>query len=150
MPRSGPRKAVVEKNDLPPLIKLGEDSYGYLVRYRVISEDRNRFSAWSPIFATPLFSFQNLPEQVDGTISVVGDTVSTVWEDEEERPGYDIFVKFDDDEKFVYHGSSKTRSYFIINKRKAVKIVASIQIQSINKEKSPVITICEVSTETEE
>jgi hypothetical protein len=40
------KKVTVEKKDLPPLSSNGE----YLIRYRIISEDKNRTSHWSPIY----------------------------------------------------------------------------------------------------
>jgi len=145
MPTSGPRKATIDKNDLPPVIKLGTDSYGYLARYRIISEDRNRFSHWSPVFATPAFDTENLPGQVEGTINVVGTAVTIVWDDEVDRPRYDVFIKFDSGEYF-YHGTSPIHTYSIINTEGATDIYAAIQIESVNKERSSVLTICEVST----
>jgi hypothetical protein len=145
MPGSGPRKAIVPKNDLPPLIKFRNDEYGYLTRYRIISEDRNRFSAWSPIIAVPAFDEQNRPGQVVGNINIVGNSVIIVWDDEIDRPRYDVFIKFDDGEYF-YHGTSPIHTYSIINTVGADEISAAIQIESINKERSDVLTICEVSS----
>jgi hypothetical protein len=145
MATSGPRKAIVGRESLPPLIKFKEEEYGYLTRYRIISEDRNRFSAWSPIFAVSAFDINNKPLQVDGTISVVGNAINIIWDDVVDRPRYDIFVKFDDGEYF-YHGTSPIHSYSIINNVGAINIFAIVQIESINKEISEVLTICEVST----
>jgi hypothetical protein len=148
MPTSGPRKATIDKNELPPVIKLGAESYGYLSRYRIISEDRNRFSHWSPIFAATAFDAQNLPGQVDGTINITGSAITIVWDDEVDRPRYDVFVKFDEGEYF-YHGTSPIHTYSIINTENATEVYAAIQIESVNKERSQVLTICEVSTSTE-
>jgi len=145
MPASGPRKATIDKNDLPPVIKLATDSYGYLTRYRIISEDRNRFSHWSPIFAAPAFDEQNLPTQVPGTINIIGNAITVVWDDEAERPRYDIFISFDGGDYF-YHGTSPIHTYSIINTVGATDVSAAIQIESVNKERSNVLTICEVST----
>ena len=144
----GPRKAIIDKNELPPLIKLEKDSYGYLTRYRIMSEDRNRFSHWSPIFAAPAFNLQNLPGQVDGTINIIGNAITVVWDDEVDRPRYDVFIKFDDGEYF-YHGTSPIHTYSIINTVGATEISAAIQIESVNKERSEVLTICEVFTSLE-
>jgi hypothetical protein len=144
MPNSGPRKATIDKNDLPPLIKLATESYGYLTRYRIISEDRNRFSHWSPIFASPAFDAQNLPGQVDGTINIIGNAITIVWDDEVDRPRYDVFIKFNDEEYF-YHGTSPIHTYSIIKPEGTTGVDAAIQIESVNKERSDVLTICEVS-----
>lgn len=45
----GQQKAILRKENLPAPSILSDGTYGYVVRYRVISEDQNRFSAWSPI-----------------------------------------------------------------------------------------------------
>jgi hypothetical protein len=148
MIRSGLRKATIAKNDLPPLSKLGPDSFGYLTRYRIISEDRNRFSHWSPVFAVEVFDFENLPGQVSGTINIIGNAITIIWDDEIDRPRYDVFVKFDEGEYF-YHGTSPIHTYSIINTQDATEIFAAIQIESVNKERSDVLTICEVSASVE-
>jgi hypothetical protein len=44
------KKVTIEKKDLPPLTSNGE----YLIRYRIISEDKNRTSHWSPIYTIDL------------------------------------------------------------------------------------------------
>jgi hypothetical protein len=43
---SGIKKAKVSINDLPP---ISSETGGYSIRYRVISEDKNRVSHWSPV-----------------------------------------------------------------------------------------------------
>jgi hypothetical protein len=54
VPRSGPQRAIVLESDLPTLSLLGLGRYGYRVRYRVVSEDANRFSHYSPIYDVPV------------------------------------------------------------------------------------------------
>lgn len=46
----GPQKAIVRKENLPAFSLLKDGTYGYVVRYRIVSEDQNRFSHWSPIY----------------------------------------------------------------------------------------------------
>jgi hypothetical protein len=41
------RKATILQRDLP---EVNTQTQGYSLRYRIISEDRNRFSHWSPIY----------------------------------------------------------------------------------------------------
>lgn len=43
---SGIKKAKVSINDLPP---ISSETGGYSIRYRIISEDKNRVSHWSPV-----------------------------------------------------------------------------------------------------
>lgn len=47
MADAGIRKIIYRQEDLP---EINVDLEGYLVRYRVISDDRNRTSHWSPLF----------------------------------------------------------------------------------------------------
>lgn len=141
---SGLRKASVLSKDLPPVIKLDPNSFGYLTRYRVVSEDRNRFSSWSTVQKVVAFDENNLPEQVDGDIALMNNSIFITWDDEIDRPRYDIFVSFDQGEYF-YHGTSPIHSYSIINNVQASSVNVKIQIESINKEVSEVLTICELS-----
>lgn len=140
---SGPRKASVLRQDLPPVIGLGAGSYGYLTRYRIVSEDRNRFSAWSPVKAVVAFDGDNLPQQVDGDITMMGNSIFITWDDELDRPRYDIFVSFDGG-PYQYHGTSPIHSYSIINNVGAISVDVAIQIESINRERSNILTICEL------
>jgi hypothetical protein len=51
MAGSGLQKAIYPKESLPTVMQLESGLLGYYVRYRVISEDRKRFSHWSPVYA---------------------------------------------------------------------------------------------------
>lgn len=50
MARSGIQKAEVAQNELPAPVLLPDNTTGYFIRYRVVSEDRNSTSHWSPIY----------------------------------------------------------------------------------------------------
>lgn len=141
---SGPRKARVLSKDLPPVINLGNGAYGYLTRYRIVSEDKNRYSSWSPVVAVPAFDTENLPPEVDGDIVLSGNSASIIWSDEANRPSYDIFVKIDGGEYF-YHGTSPIHTYSILTTGATTSIDVVIQIESINKVRSDTLTICHLS-----
>ena len=83
------KKAVLPSSDLPPVNKDNEYAY----RYRIVSEDRNRTSSWSPIKIIPA------PEvtMVDGDVTVSGasnNVITVTWSNENNRSNYDIFTKF--------------------------------------------------------
>ncbi len=94
------KKARVLESRLPAINSVTE---GYEVRYRVISEDKNRTSHWSPIFLVqPNYTY------VSGTIhhTKSGDVSAVVWSPVEikngtvlirEATGYDIWVRWDKD-----------------------------------------------------
>lgn len=74
MADQGIKKSSVEQVALPPISVAAE---GYFVRYRVISEDRNRTSHWSPIFLLqPNYTY------VSGStdLSKVSNHVNIIWD----------------------------------------------------------------------
>ena len=142
---SGPRKVKIDAKDLPPLIKLADNSYGYLTRHRVIAEDRNRFSPWSSVSGVSAFDFDNVAPTVSGDITSVGNSFLIVWDDAAAQPRYDVFVRWDSG-AWGYHGTSPIHTYSIVNNVAATtSIEVAIQIDSINKERADVLTICQVS-----
>lgn len=94
----GIKKARVPENTLPDIISNLE---GYLVRYRIVSEDRNRLSHWSPIFLVqPEYTF------VSGQTSLgkSSDHVNIIWDPVRvEKSGnyiktakeYDVWLRWD-------------------------------------------------------
>jgi len=50
MATQGPQKAILPEDQLPSIRVFEDGTTGYDVRYRIVSEDRNKFSAYSPIF----------------------------------------------------------------------------------------------------
>ena len=85
----GQEKVVVPKQDLPPVTLLSDGTYGYIMRYRIVSEDQNRFSHWSPIRELSI----PYPVFADGGISITGNLAQSVWTTtENEASGYDIFL----------------------------------------------------------
>ena len=137
MPR-GQQKVRIPKSDLPEVSKLSDGSYGYVVRYRIISEDQNRFSHWSPI--RELSMPPVIP--VSGEVAVSGNIVQVVWGDEEDRPNYDVFVKFDGGE-YVYHGTTPTHQYSLLSQYDSLSIQVAIQVSSTEKERSAFLEIFE-------
>jgi hypothetical protein len=90
------KKAKVLQNKLPT-IRSSDESYD--VRYRIISEDKNRQSHWSPIFnVQPEYAY------ISGNISISSSTLTTVaWDPVTVEIGniaitkakdYDVWVKW--------------------------------------------------------
>lgn len=79
----GPQKAIVSEESLPPLTVFKDGTFGYRLRYRVVSADGNRFSHYSPTYTIrPGYEFQrpsgkNLSDVV---ILRQGPYVNVVWD----------------------------------------------------------------------
>lgn len=113
------KKARILENNLPAINSVTE---GYEVRYRIISEDKNRTSHWSPIFLVkPEFTY------VSGTIhhSKAGDVSTVAWNSVEIKKGstlikealsYDVWVKWDRDDSgdWAYRSRVETSSISLI------------------------------------
>lgn len=133
MPDSGIKKAVILKASLPDVTAENQ----YLVRYRIVSEDRNRVSGWSPIFQLDAKPVQ----AVEGDFSISGKVITLVWGDGESRPSYDIFVNFDNN-GYTYHGTSAVHTYSLISTG-TTSFQFAIQVAGISKVRSTSLEIYE-------
>lgn len=132
--------SVIKKATLSPgdLFELDWEAEGYLVRYRIKSENKNLSSHWSPIYILKVDDF----EDVEGSFfESIGEddkiNLTVVWDDVYNRPRYDIFVAFrgvEDSESFVYdgdsfsyHGTSPTHNYSLVKPEGAESVRFIIQ-----------------------
>ena len=105
MADAGIKKVVVPKSSLPSV----NDNNEHLVRFRIVSDDRNRYSQWSPIYLVSGTSVQ----AVDADSFTSGRIVTIAWSDAQDRGTYDIFVKFDNGE-YTYQGTASSTQYSFI------------------------------------
>ena len=112
------KKIIIKNADLPDILAKEE---GWLIKYRVLSEDKNRSSHWSPIkLITPEYSF------VSGTIKHSSSNgISTfVWDPVTIKKGdnvvrqaheFDIWIKFDRDDSgdWIYKQRIDGNSYSV-------------------------------------
>jgi hypothetical protein len=124
MADTGIKKVIIKKSSLPA---LDHNKIGYVFRYRIVSEDKNRTSQWSPINLV----LDDSITAVAGAVQVSASVVSAVWGDELNRPKYDIFVGFDN-AAATYHGTSPIHSYQFI-KTGTTNVLVIIQIESSEK-----------------
>lgn len=134
MADAGIKKIIIKKSDLPP---LGQDN-SIMVRYRIVSEDKNRVSHWSPRYHL----ISQTPSQVTGAIDITTKTVNVVWEDSDEsqdREAYDIFVKVDNG-SYIYYSTSYTHNFSFL-KPTGSTISIAVQLESYKKERNSLLTI---------
>jgi hypothetical protein len=119
------KKLRILKSSLPP---VDHDTEKYNLRYRVISEDRNRTSHWSPIYNSDGSNVIG----TSGALSITQEIITAVWGDENNHPSYDVFVSFDGD-PFFWHGTSSVHSYsFLTDGLTTVRV--KVQLVSSKKE----------------
>ena len=132
---SGIKKAKVALSDLPSINPILE---GYEVRYRVVSEDKNRTSHWSPTYLVkPEFTF------VPGDISchITGGIATLAWNDVDIYKGtqyvrtateYDIWVKWDRNDGGDWAYRSRTASTSI-----ALLVPTEYKISGVTQSQTP-------------
>lgn len=122
----GIKKVTIFKDNLPPIGPLKD----YHLRYRIVSDDKNRVSHWSPAYSLIVDN----PSMVQGAVEMTTKSVNVTWADapnNSDKEAYDIFVKFDNGQYF-YHGSSYSHSYGFLNQA-TTSVSVIIQIEGINK-----------------
>jgi hypothetical protein len=124
MADAGIKKVIIRKASLPA---LDSNKIGYVFKYRVVSEDKNRTSQWSPINVV----LDNSVTSVAGAVQVSTSVISAVWGDELNRPKYDVFVGFDG-ATTTYHGTTPIHSYQFI-KTGTTNVRVIIQVESSEK-----------------
>ena len=99
------KKATVPKADLPA---FNGKTNKYSVRYRIVSEDKNRYSQWSPYYS--LSVDPTLP--VKCSVSVTNRVVDMVWENKGDQiiVSYDIYFKYGS-EDWKYMETTFTNQY---------------------------------------
>lgn len=132
MADQGIKKVIIPRSSLPPAGKNGE----YLIRYRIASQDKNRYSHWSMIHKV----IGKKLDQVNGTIERVNSIIMVAWDSVPNIFSYDIFVKYNTDTNYVYHGTATSNNYSIISEG-GQSVDIAVQIGGIFKERRESNTI---------
>lgn len=124
MATPGIKNVVVTKQSLPAVNSENQ----YILRYRIVTDDRNRYSQWSPMYLVDGVSVT----QIDADAAVLGRVISLVWDDPEQRSAYDVFVKFDTGD-YAYHGTATATNYSLISQG-TTSFQFLIQVEGMVKE----------------
>jgi hypothetical protein len=128
-------KNIIVKKEL--LGKVTSDN-GRVARFRLVSEDKNRKSAWSQVFLVNSEIVQVLP----GDLNIVGNTIIVNWSKGSRtstQEMYDVFVSFDGG-AYSNVGISIGTSYsFLKTGTSSVRVL--VQIASINPVIKPALKV---------
>ena len=112
------KKAKISVSDIPAV----DADNQYIVRYRIVSEDKNRVSHWSQFLKVPGPAID--PLGYKGAISVTIKDITTTWYDFPKRGSYDVFVRYGNKAtptssivwgNYSYSGSSSSQSFVVLN-----------------------------------
>jgi hypothetical protein len=79
----GAKRATVQEQDLPLFTVFKDGTFGYRVRYRIVSEDGNRFSHYSPIETIrPNYIFERPAGKAVGDFVILrqGPYINVLWD----------------------------------------------------------------------
>lgn len=81
----------ISKNNLPP---VNIDYSTYDIRMRIVSQDQNRSSFWSPVYTVNAPTFSIIPNTQYSVIvsSTTPKTVKIIWQDQNGFDEYDVFA----------------------------------------------------------
>jgi hypothetical protein len=120
------KKIVIPKSDLPGFLGAEEQ---YIVRYRIVSEDKNRVSAWSPQHKV---SKAAVPANILNSISVNLDSrvISLVWQPQPGVTEYHVYVKWDSGE-WLYLDKTTQPNYQIVYSSDKSAAEIAVQVPTI-------------------
>lgn len=143
MADNGIKKATIKKEDLPP---IDGNINGYVVRYRIITEDRNRSSHWSPRYTVLLDSIATVPTN-QRSVVVAGDgstkTLTAVWVPPVgfATSSFDVYIKVGSGE-YEYRATVSTPTYATIL-QSGVQASLAVQILTNPKKRFSNLTLFE-------
>jgi len=139
-PDPGIKKVTILKKDLP---EFNGETSSYKIRYRIVSEDRNRFSHWSPTHSVAVTQVDDIPYYVANTD---GNIMTTVWSPTEDlKSQFDIYIRWDTDPTgyWKYYGSVLTNTYTVIKKQGAATFQIAVQVPTFPKKRYAIATLFE-------
>ena len=130
MADSSIKKVIIKKEDLQA---FNGTTQAYTVRYRVISEDKNRNSHWSPYYSVAKSS----PQQVECSVQVVENSVTMVWKQPTSLiRQYDIYFKLNNG-SWNYVASSTSTQFSTLIDEGTTSIQVAIQLPTYPREYFP-------------
>lgn len=152
MADQGIKKAIIKKEDLPA---FNGELQNYLVRYRVVSEDKNRASHWSQYYEVDVIPEIDRDRVVDGVLTpepwishslVLSENkqiINVVWTPPANlKSDFDLYVKWGADD-FKYLASIQTSSYTVQTLTGYSTVEFALQVPTFPKKRFTKATLFE-------
>ena len=142
LPDSGIKKVIIPKSSLPQ--RSGENK-NYAVRFRVVSEDKNRNSHWSLKYTVLLPDVIEIDYRI--AIDQSHDMVTTVWTPEAgTKSEFDVYIKWDSG-PWQFVSTVFTTTYSTIIKTGANHVQIAVQVPTFPKQRYTGSTLFESTQE---
>lgn len=129
------KRVIIPKAKLPA---YSGDTESYIVRYRIVSEDRNRNSHWSPQYKLPVLPYidddtpaVNFAIGLDATKKII----SIAWTPTADiNNEFDVYLKWDSSD-WVYEKRVLAPAYTVLAKQGATSVKVCVQIPTFPTKK---------------
>jgi hypothetical protein len=148
----GIKKAIIKKEDLPA---FNGELQNYLVRYRVVSEDKNRSSHWSQYYEVDVIPEIDRDRVINGVpapepwishslvLSENKQIINVVWTPPTNlKSDFDLYVKWGEND-FKYLASIQTSSYTVQTLTGYSTVEFALQVPTFPKKRFTKATLFE-------
>ena len=134
----GIKKIIIPKSKLPGF--FGENKQ-YILKYRIISEDKNRTSHWSPTYKIVA---EDTPSEILNSIIIdtSNKVINMAWEPQSNVEEYYIYVKWNNTE-WQYYSKTTQTNYAIVYSADKEYVHVAVQVKTIPLEKFTGATLFE-------
>jgi hypothetical protein len=129
MADAGIKKVIINKSSLPA---ISGDSQGYVVRYRVVSEDKNRYSHWSPQYKLSIDPVVTVNHAL--IVNQSSSTINLVWDPVQDITSFDVYTSIDNG-PWVYSTTVSTTSYSSLINQSNNHIQLAVQVPTYPKKR---------------
>jgi len=129
-PDQGIKKIIIPKSKLPGFFG---DHREYILRYRFISEDKNRTSHWSPVYK---IIAEDTPSEILNSMVVdkTNKVINLTWEPQTSIEEYFIYVKWNND-GWSYYAKTSQNNYSIVYAPEKEYVHIAVQVKTIPLER---------------
>lgn len=142
-PDSGIKKIIIPKSQLPGFLVSGETNT-YILRYRFVSEDRNRTSHWSPVYK---IIAEDTPQEILNTMVIdkANKVVNVSWQPQSNILEYHIYVNWNNgsENDWEYYAQTSQTNYSIVYGLDKTFLKVAVQVKTIPLEKNASATLFE-------
>jgi hypothetical protein len=140
MADAGIKKVTILKSDLPAFNSIYGD---YVVRYRIVSEDKNRTSHWSPQYKLEAPAVDTI--EYSYAKDTVNKMITFVWTPEDSSLGkFDVFVKWGTG-SWSYVSTVSTTTFATVIPDGSTAIQVAVQVPTFPKARVSSATLFESS-----
>jgi hypothetical protein len=138
----GIKNVIIEKSNLPEVYGVHQE---YLVRYRIVSDDKNRLSHWSPQYKLAVSNQSNINYSL--SIDNPSNVIRLVWEPVLNISQYDLYAKWDN-QSWEYVSAVSSTSYSLLIKDNTSSVKFAVQIPTFPKNRFNGLTLFETESAT--